>query len=414
MERATIHSNLNPKSPSFKDRDASFSSPHLTPDQPNKCEPHHAMRPNELRALDHDSTSELSISTFGAHKYFNQVTNNNDNNIQKVMTINSNSRVSPLLNMDSEHKHNPEQGDITKSTRSFSYSASSSVGGNNSNGNHNNMIINNYKAHSFHVATTSTPPPSSSKSTLNNKAGLLFHHPQRTTISVINPPQTPSNLTKKLRTSLSKPIWLLRKKCPCNDKKSVQVKGNTNTPKPKTPPPPQPQPQTFSHNQTHKDSLNHKAPIAPSNKEVKSQRLFQFQPAMNQVRRPSSNEGFTFPLFLATNSTNPTKPHQVLLNVVHEEEDTTPRESLHVFQPPSPPKSRAMDDDAASDASSDLFEIENFSIQTTTVPCPIITPSIAQSHETTDHEFFFAADTGSSLWRRQRLRDIEVLPPPRF
>ncbi|KAG5028572.1 hypothetical protein JHK87_012086 [Glycine soja] len=277
------------------------------------------MKSNELRAVDHDPiTSELS--TFGAHKYFNQGTIN-DTNIQKV-TINSNSRVSPLLNMDTEQKHNQEQGDITK--WSFSHSSSSSVGGI-GNGNHNN---NNYNAHSFHVATP-TPPPSSSKSTLNNKAGLLLHHPQTSKISV-KPPQTSSNLTKKLKTSLSKPIWLLRRKCPCKDKKSVQVKvnintnknKNRNTPKPRTPPP---QPKTLSHNQIHKDSLNHKAPPPPpsSNKKVKAQRLFQFQPSMNQLRKTSS-EGFTFPLFLATNSTNPTKPHHpVHLNVVHEEEDAT-------------------------------------------------------------------------------------------
>ncbi|XP_047149029.1 protein PHYTOCHROME KINASE SUBSTRATE 4-like [Vigna umbellata] len=402
MERA-IHTNLNPKSPTSKHRNSeSFSSlHHLSSDKPNKSEPHHAMKPNEVRTLLHDPTSELR--TFAAHKYFNH------DNFQRV-TINSNSRVSPLLNMDTEHKHSvPEQGDIiTKSTRSFSDSASSSVVGGNGNCN-NNIIINNYKAHSFHLATPTTPSPSSSKSTLNNKAGLLFHHPRKNPISVLNPPQTSSNLTQKLRTSLSKPIWLLRRKCPCNDKKSVQVKANTqkNSAKPKTSPP---QPQTLSPNQIHKGSLNHKAspPTSPSsNKELKSQRLFQFQPAMNQSRRPSK-EGFTFPLAMAANST---KPHQVLLNVVHEEEDATPRESLHVFQPPSPSKSHAMmDDDAASDASSDLFEIESFCTQTTTtLPCPIVTPSVAQCHETTDHEFFFAADAGSSLWRR--LRDTEVLPP---
>ena len=74
-------------------------------------------------------------------------------------------------------------------------------------------------------------------------------------------------------------------------------------PKPRTPPP---QPKTLSHNQIHKDSLNHKAPPPPpsSNKKVKAQRLFQFQPSMNQLRKTSS-EGFTFPLFLATNSTTP-------------------------------------------------------------------------------------------------------------
>jgi len=377
MERA-IHTNLNPKSPSSKSRNTEFfSSPHhLTSHKPN-----HAMRPNGLRALDHDPTSELR--TFGAHNY---------DNIQKI-TISSNSRVSPLLNMDTEHKHKPEQGDFTKSTRSCSDSASSSLC-RNGNYNNNNMI-NNYKAHSFHVATP-TPSLSSSKSTLNNKAGLLFHHPQKTTISAINPPQTSSNLKNKLRTSLSKPIWLFRRKCPCNDKKSVQVKEDTkiNPPRPKTSPP---QPQTLSHNQIH--TKNHKASpptSSSSNKELKSQRLFQFQ------ARGPPHEGFTFPLVMA-------KPHQVLLNVVHEEDDTTPRESLHVFQPASPSKSHAMDDDADSDASSDLFEIESFSTQTSALPYPIVTPSVAQCHETTDHEFFFAADAGGSLWRR--LRDTEVLPP---
>ncbi|XP_027359553.1 protein PHYTOCHROME KINASE SUBSTRATE 4-like [Abrus precatorius] len=395
MERA-IPTNLKPKSPNLRDRNASFLSPRPTPHQPDKSEPHHAMRPIGFRTLDHDSTSEHS--TFHAHKYFNQGTNND--NIQKV-NINSNSRVSPLLNLDTEHKHNQEQGDITKSTRSFSYSASSSLGG------YANANINNYKAHSFHVATPTTPSSSSSKASLNNKAGLLFH-PQTSAISV-NPPQSPSDLSKKIRTSLSKPIWLLRRNCPCNDKKSVQVKKNT--PKPKTPAttqtPPTQQPQILS---SHKDSMNHKTPQT-SNKEVNSQRLFQFQPSMNQVPRPLS-EGFTFPLFLATNST--TKP-QVLLNVVHEEEDTPSRDSLQVFQPSSPPKSRAMDDDAASDASSDLFEIESFSTQTTTLPYPITT-SIAECHQTSEtsaiHDFFFAADAGNNLWWRRRLRDIEMPPPP--
>ncbi|KAK7271111.1 hypothetical protein RJT34_26744 [Clitoria ternatea] len=352
MERA-IHSNQNPKSPTNRDRNASFSSPHLKPDQPNECE---AMRPNGFRALDQDY-SNSSLGLFHAHKHINEVTNNNDN-IQKV-SITSNNRVSPLLNMDTEHKHNPpQQGDITKSTRSFSYSASSSSFGGHHNTNINNN--NNYKAHSFRAATPIlSSSSSSSKASLNSKAGLLFH-PQASSISLVKPPQNcPSDLSKKIRTSLSKPIWLLRRKCPCNDKKSVQIKENTPKPKPTT----SRQPQTISHSQIiHKDSLKH-------NKDVNHQRQIQLQP---QVIK-SLSEGFSFPMFLATNST--TKP-QVLLNVVHEEEDTPPRDSLQVFQP----QSRAMDDDAASDASSDLFEIESFSTQA--VPYTV-TPSIAECHQPT-------------------------------
>ncbi|KAJ1416743.1 hypothetical protein SESBI_17132 [Sesbania bispinosa] len=371
MERAS-QGNLNPKSPTLSDKNESFSS-HHRPDDHGGCK----------TDLDHDSTSELSI--FNAHKYFNDVTNNDI--LQKVTITNNNNRVSPLLNMDQQHKQNTEaekDNDITNTTRSYSYSYS--AGG--------YTHIKNYKAHSFH-ASTSTPPSS--------KVGLLSHPPTNAISVTTRNPSHSSDLRKKIKASLLKPIWLLRRKCPCSDKNSVQVKENT--PKPKTQvttTTSSPTPQNLSHNQIVKDSVNHNTP-EPDHKAVNSQR-FQFQPVMNQVPSPLS-EGFTFPLFLATTN-SPTKP-QVVLNVVHEEEPS--RDSLQVFQPPSPPKSRIMEDDAASDASSDLFEIESFSTQATTFTYPIRECHEPITEAATIHNFFASNPSNTQWWQQQR---DAVVPPP--
>lgn len=357
----------------------------------NKSEPHHG-------ALDiHDSTSnELSI--FNAHKHFNGVTLNNNNN-----------RVSPLLNTNSQHnKHNHPESErdidnddvITNTT--YSASSSSSTGGNCAN------IKKNCKAHSFHVAST-TPTTTTPSSSCNSQVGFLSSF--STTRNNFPYYKSFIDLTKKIRASLLKPICLLRKKCPCSDENSVQVKENsTTTPKPKTPitnniPPGQslkwvsvlreislqnfgftqksnttpsttPPQSLSSHNQIARNSVNHKKTptMDHHNKEA----------MMNQFQRPLS-EGFTFPLFLeeatATTTTSPmTKAPQVVLNVVHEEEEPPPRPPsppcddslLRVLQPPSSPKSRVMDEDAASDASSDLFEIETLisTHQATTLDVP--------------------------------------------
>ena len=387
----TSHRNMNPKSsPTLGDRDASFST-HLRPDQLNKYEQHHTIHPGRFTAPGHDSsTPELSI--FNAHKYFNEVTNNNS----------SNSRVSPLVNMNSEHKHNPERArDITKTSRSHSF-ASSSVDG------HTNAR--SYRAHSFHAATPTAS--SSSEASCHSQACLVSHLPTSavsvsTTRNYPPHPHNPKTLKKKIRASWSKHIWPLRRKCPCSCKKSVQVNETTPNPKPKTPitTPPQPQPQPPSLNPTTPTITNKLE--KDHNEAVNSQR---FQPAMNIVRRPFT-EGFSFPA-LATTTTSPHSRKHVL-NVVQEEDPIPPRQSLEVFQPtvdrdyrrqnlPSPPspKSRAMDvDDAASDASSDLFEIESFSTQAATVTCPIMAPAVSECHgpkHAASVDLCLAGDTKSS------------------
>ncbi|XP_061356001.1 protein PHYTOCHROME KINASE SUBSTRATE 4-like [Gastrolobium bilobum] len=399
----TFHGNLTPKSPNLRDRDASFSS-YLRPDKPITCQPHHHAIGSGIRRALEDSTSELSI--FDAHKYFNEVTNNET---QKV-TITSNSRVSPMIHTDMERI--PERGDIITETTRYS-SASSSVDG--------YAIIRNYRARSFHAAT----PTASSEASWNSQAGLLSHPKGAIPVSMKNPPN-PNELNKKNRTtftssSLSKPIWLLRRKCPCTGKKSVQVKENIQQSKTQTaqlsqPPPPSREPAiNYSlndikrHDHESKDVPNH---ITPNNWVVnqtaasttfvatKSQR-FHPNGAVTSVKTPFT-DGFTFPVL----NPNP-KPH--IPNGVVEEDP--PRDSLEVFQPPEntvEQKSRAgagaVDvDDAASDASSDLFEIESFSTATQST-YPIMyrhgsRDSFDEASGATNNGFFFgrrSMDEGST------------------
>ncbi|KAK7336368.1 hypothetical protein VNO77_16906 [Canavalia gladiata] len=320
----------------LRDRDASFST-YLKPDKPIiTCQPPHV----------EDSTSELSI--FDAHKYFNEVAST-DNNIHKV-TISSNSRVSPMDNI-------PERGDVitettTTATTTRYSSASSSVDG--------YANTRNYRARSFHAAT----PTASSEASWNSQAGLLSHPPGAIPVSMKNP-QNPNN---KLRTSLSKPIWLLRRKCPCTGKKSVQVKEIT------------PEPKTTIERQDHSE-INVRNHITPNNWVVdqtaatfiaaKSQRFHNHNShrLVSSVRVPFT-DGFTFPVLNPNASITKLKVSNGVI------EEDPPRDSLEVFRPPDDviepkplnfpflPKLRAIDDDAASDASSDLFEIESFSTTT--------------------------------------------------
>lgn len=209
MERTTtmktFDCNLPPKSPTIlRDIDASFSS-YLTPQKPNTCQPNNH---NHHHKLD-DPTSELSI--FDAHKYFNEGTNND--NIQKVTISssnnnnnNNNSRVSPVV----INVNNETESIVIPDTTRYS-SASSSVDG--------YANIRNYRARSFHAAT----PTASSEASWNSQQGLLSHPAGAISVNIKNPTNPNPNNNNKHKSSLSKPNWFLRRKCPCTGKKSVQV-----------------------------------------------------------------------------------------------------------------------------------------------------------------------------------------------
>ena len=445
MERATVmktlHGNLIPKSPTM--RDASFSS-YLRPDKPITCQPHHrhhdAIGSTRCRDFD-DSTTELSI--FDAHKYFNS----------EVITMSpsgssSNSRVSPLANTDTETNIAAEKGgdNIIGNTITRYSSASTSVDGG------GYASIRNYRARSFHGAAT---PTASSEASWNSRVGLLSHPNDAGAIPAsMRDPSNTNELNKKLKASLSKPIWILRRKCPCTGKKSVQVKENT------PPPPPQPktqvskpqqqQPQqqqplkdhsltlkTHDHDakstimNTMMDTAALKNPknvpiIAPNNNWVvdkvatiasptfittksNSQRFHLHRVVASSPVRVPFSDGFTFPV-LNPHASAPTATRRAQNGVVSsEDEDQPPRDSLEVFQPPNDaveptsdsPKPRTAgegDDDAASDASSDLFEIESFSAggaeQST---CPVVLRRAGGNSVESGNGFFYGGGRRRSM-----------------
>jgi hypothetical protein len=162
---------------------------------------------------------------------------------------------------------------------------------------------------SLHATTTKSSSSSSSSTsskshlTTNNEISLSKKNPSHANIFI--------DVYKIIKTSLSKSISLLRAKCSCFDKNSLQVKENI--PKPKisnTTTSPTFQIQTLSQNQITRNSLS--------------------------------------------NNTTPKI----------DEQEPASDSSMHVFQLTSPHKSRAMDEDVVSDASSDLFEIEGFCFST--------------------------------------------------
>ncbi|CAJ1917682.1 unnamed protein product [Sphenostylis stenocarpa] len=321
-----------------RDTDAPFSS-YLAPD--NKA--------TITTGPVEDTATELSI--FDAHKYFNDDSSSNNNNIQKV----SISRVSPMERI-------PERGDLIVTEATRYSSASSSVDG--------YAHIRNYRARSFHAAT----PTASSEASWNSQTGLLSHPPGAIPVSM----QNPKNLQNPKH---SKSIWLLRRKCPCRGKKSVQVKESTQEYKSQI--------SQQERDYEHQNVRNHVTPNnwilnqAPAPMPVpvlatatiaapKSQRFNNSNShrVLSSVRVPFT-DGFTFPVL------NPNNPITKLKLANGVAEEDPPRDSLEVFRPPDEPspspkplnftfpvKARVVEDDAASDASSDLFEIESFSTAT--------------------------------------------------
>lgn len=180
-------------------------------------------------------------------------------------------------------------------------------------------ILRNNRARSS-VAT----PTASSEASWNSKTGLLSNPPGAIHVSI-------NNCHKKTKSPCK---WLFgtTSKCLCSGKKSVQVEDNYN----KTPPPPH-----------HHNFYNIKiSPPTPT----------------------TTNAAFTFP-----------DPPRESLEVFHPSRKDPiqshravfPRQPMGFTFPVSPSKSRMGStdiDDVASDASSDLFEIESFSTQTTTYP----------------------------------------------
>lgn len=287
-------------------RDASFSS-YLSPKQASSTQEHN----------EYIEDSEISI--FDARKYFNEGQEQND----------------------ATNKSRNNLPTIVEARRS----SFSSIDG----------FSRNYRTRSFHAT-----PTASSEASWNSQTGLLSIPPGSVAVSLRNPTLT----ADKKRGS----NWFFGRKCPCAGKKSVQVEENVS----------QPQTPSRSNDSDLKCSIGNIIQKAPQKLEHSAGSVISpvnHSIAVNSSRRVfGEGAGFSFPILNASTPVKKIVPKAT-------KEDDPPRESLDVFrQPdeyrdrrftfPASPKSRmtAIDDDVASDASSDLFEIESFSTQTTSYP----------------------------------------------
>ncbi|XP_065868023.1 protein PHYTOCHROME KINASE SUBSTRATE 4 [Euphorbia lathyris] len=320
-----------------KTTDASFSS-YLQPPQPQ---------------LNNNLVEDSEISIFDAQKYFNEssTSNSSDPRVSK--------RISPVevLNLESVPRLSSADG-----------------------------YGRNYRARSFHAT-----PTASSEASWNSQTGLLANPPGAIAVSIRNP----NRVDEKKKGSATK--WLLGRKCPCAGKKSVQVEENVS------------ESRTPSSHPGHKSkevgNMERQIPscvatdwlqrqrqeISPNSQRISANKTRfpsgiseqQQRVASSNSIRAFGNDGFTFPILNQTSS-----PIKLTLNGHRTPPLEDPaRDSLEVFKPsedvvssktamevhhhqslvvPTSPKSRTtvMDDDIASDASSDLFEIESFSTQT--------------------------------------------------
>uniref|UniRef100_A0A6M2E8Q2 Phytochrome kinase substrate 1 n=1 Tax=Populus davidiana TaxID=266767 RepID=A0A6M2E8Q2_9ROSI len=344
-------------------RDASFSS-YLRP------------TPEQINQVD---DSEICI--FDAQSYYFNESGSCDPKLNK--------RVSPV---NANLERVSERYDFSSVPR-FSSASSSVVDG----------YGRNYRARSFHAT-----PTASSEASWNSQTGLLSNPPGAIAVSMRNPPRNDDK--KKGRGTK----WLLGRKCPCSGKKSVQIEEKQS--EPRTPSRishtrglsvdlkkqiqiPTPVENPIEKSSATPDWLGRREVIPSSHRMSTDGKLGRREAIPNTHRiladntrfpsglshqrvvastRPFSTDttaGFSFPILSQT----PPPMKLVLPSTTYNPPlEDPPRESLEVFRPaegPVPAKSvsdlqrrqsfTVVDDDMASDASSDLFEIESFSTQTT-------------------------------------------------
>ncbi|KAL7138186.1 hypothetical protein ABFS83_10G147200 [Erythranthe nasuta] len=356
--------------------DISFSSYLKPPGNKNpNPNPNPQKKPHENSAID-----DTEISIFDAQKYFSE---NNEAKYSK-----GGGAVVQLL------QPSPDSNILSAATRVSSVSSTDGGYGR------------NFRTRSFNAT-----PTASSEASWNSQTGLLANPPGSAGVSLGNFP----NSDRKKRSSAKK--WFSGRKCCCTGMKSVQVKEAASD--------------SSEHGDSStnggkaKRDHPHKAAAAASTRSTSSitadimeighhQKMgspeddFPAAEAPRQRRISATGrpfvDGFSFPILNNNNNNNTacsgaqvinnnTKKGMMSAKLLSPMEDP-PRDSLEVYQPipavsrpPSmdiPAGSRAahfnpgspiaarvvasMDDDMESDASSDLFEIESFSTQTTSYP----------------------------------------------
>ncbi|KAL7194828.1 hypothetical protein ACSBR1_035117 [Camellia fascicularis] len=371
-------------------KDASFSSYLRPPPPPPKSPPPPSQEPNESTVDDSDQ-----ISVFDAENYFSESSSNNNNN--------------------NEHKENNKIASSSSSPAIFppdqrsEFSIVSRLSSVSSDDRYRNGR--NYRTHSFHAT-----PTASSEASWNSRTGLLSNPPGSIAVSLKNlPPRDNLNINGERVSSAKK--WFLGRKCPCSCKKSVEVKEKSSIVKTSESKKLQSNQSViesefktvFTKQQSVKkshlvessemlvpnlrrvssqkcsmnDVIESSAKVDPNSRRFSSQGQFSANATVenrhhhhHHGRQFNEGAGFSFPIL--------NQSSKIMLTGAQTctPMEDPPRDSLEVFQPPeesasgksmavqhralASPISRitaATDDDVASDASSDLFEIESLSTQ---------------------------------------------------
>ncbi|KAL0923192.1 hypothetical protein M5K25_007237 [Dendrobium thyrsiflorum] len=363
MDRYRLISTFNgvpPQKPSFLPNAPSQIS---LPAKPHFQEPHifTYLRP-ESEELTGDSlgqtTDDTEISIFDAERYFNDSQDSNSTST-KLTAINpeiQNCKLSP----------NPLD------------SSFSSIDG----------FSRNFRSRSFR-----TTPTASSEASWNSQAGLLRKSQASLSVSVSN---FPNGEQRKEPSSAARRLF--GHACPCSCKKSVDVEETYSEPKSANPS------NYVTNNSPVAKASSLKAEQVMRTKEGVEQmtkmkvfpgilpqdpaifrapgRCFSLEnpyPALEIGRRISDSGGFSFPAVVPRKEDSAEDPPRVSLEVFRPTETATPLRNSAEFQKipflintgdrrnftfSGSPKTRpAVEDDVASDTSSDLFEIESLSTQ---------------------------------------------------
>lgn len=248
----------------------------------------------------------------------------------------------------------------------------------------------NVKAGSLHAT-----PTASSEASWNSQTGLLSNPPGAIAVSLKN---VSGDLEKRRGSASAAAKWFFcRSKCPCSGKKSVQVEEAIRN----------------GHNDQQKIVLEERNQNLALKVQVSPPETGHGVLLSPGLRRPFAGEnplassgGFSFPILNPSSQAagTPVAVAKMTIKTSDIEDQIPPKNSLEIFQPPISRKSldaiqlspqprggggvdsrdrragnfgfpgspisrvTATDDDVGSDASSDLFEIESFSTQTTSYP----------------------------------------------
>ncbi|KAJ4705718.1 protein PHYTOCHROME KINASE SUBSTRATE 4 [Melia azedarach] len=324
-------------SPKTTFRDASFSA-YLGP-----ADHHH-----------HHQADDSEISIFYAQKYFNESSS--------CSTIDAklSQRVSPVNVVN-----NLEQTSEQRSSTDFSaaiprFSSASSTDG----------YGRNYRARSFNAT-----PTASSEASWNSQTGLLSNPPGAIPVSKRNP--ATEHHDKKRGSSSGK--WLFGRKCPCSGKNSFQVEEKLSVSEPKTA-------VRLYNNRRHIQkslevtSLEKNSEASNTEETLQRQNWVYFPHIESKFINETGTKQSTIECEFHSSPGRSAPgiirnfPASVGRNVSRKSTDILNRMlvSRNFFTFPASPSRTRMtsttDDDVASYASSDLFEVESFSMQTTSYP----------------------------------------------